>query len=638
MNPGFILLFVVLPFAHQSLESPERPGALQPIVAGTIDLLDSLNLITLYDSTDGANWSTPWDLDAPASTWHGVVLSGEGKVITLEVINNNLVGSLPSSLGSLSDLTILNLNDNKLSGEIPAELGDLDKLEYLGLWNNNLTGELPAALGNLKAIKSFSFANNDLEGSIPTSFGNLITLNELSLTGNKRLGGNIPPELGQLTNLFSLYISSCSFEGPIPEELGQLVNLEALSLASNEFLEGEIPASFENLKKLRHLYLFENQLSGDLPSFLGEYPDMESMYLHNNNFSGCFPESFSSLCALNFSPNILESGYNFTLNPGLPNGGDFNGFCQTGEGSCAQIPCSVEPTEINVSICEGETYDFHGVALSQPGVYTETFSTANGCDSMVILDLEVFQEAVTPLDEEICPGEFYSFGGRQLNESGVYYDTLQSFRGCDSIVELMLEVALSPVPMAQDDTISLASISSMVINPLDNDAAAIETEVSLRNVPPGLTVNVLSGNSLEVIFSEEASFPLTVDYTICNTNCTGFCDEASIVFLYEESCMSSVMKRIPKNFAPNSSIPENQLFDPLAAFEEADCGFNFGQAQLTILSRFGDIVYHADPYLPWDGTNNGKTLPSHTYYYLLRIEAGEAQIFRGAINLIEISP
>ena len=39
-------------------------------------------------------------------------------------------GEIPAELGSLSNLSRLNLLNNDLSGEIPAELGSLSNLEY----------------------------------------------------------------------------------------------------------------------------------------------------------------------------------------------------------------------------------------------------------------------------------------------------------------------------------------------------------------------------------------------------------------------------------------------------------------------------------------------------------------------------
>ena len=44
-----------------------------------------------------------------------------------------MTGTIPTELGNLTSLAILNLSANQLTGEIPAELGRLDKLEELHL-------------------------------------------------------------------------------------------------------------------------------------------------------------------------------------------------------------------------------------------------------------------------------------------------------------------------------------------------------------------------------------------------------------------------------------------------------------------------------------------------------------------------
>ena len=51
-----------------------------------------------------------------------------------------------AELGSLSNLTRLELGNNELSGEIPAELGSLSNLVSLRLSNNELSGCVPSSL------------------------------------------------------------------------------------------------------------------------------------------------------------------------------------------------------------------------------------------------------------------------------------------------------------------------------------------------------------------------------------------------------------------------------------------------------------------------------------------------------------
>ena len=48
-----------------------------------------------------------------------------------ELDDRSLTGTIPASLGSLSDLVILSLSGNFLTGQIPASLGSLSNLDDL---------------------------------------------------------------------------------------------------------------------------------------------------------------------------------------------------------------------------------------------------------------------------------------------------------------------------------------------------------------------------------------------------------------------------------------------------------------------------------------------------------------------------
>jgi hypothetical protein len=101
------------------------------------------------------------------------------------------------------------------------------------------------------------------------------------------------------------------------------------------------------------------------------------------------------------------------------------------------------------TICEGETYVFGTQNLTTSGEYTELFESVNGCDSTVVLTLTVnpvYDETVeATIHEEELP---YIFGGESLDESGVYTKTFASVAGCDSIVTLTLTILEYSVPVA----------------------------------------------------------------------------------------------------------------------------------------------------------------------------------------------
>ena len=97
-------------------------------------------------------------------------------------------------------------------------------------------------------------------------------------------------------------------------------------------------------------------------------------------------------------------------------------------------------TFINAAICAGDSYHHHGHQLTVAGAYTDTVNSADGCDSIVTLFLTVNPVYHISFSQEICQGNYYDFNGILLSEPGIYTDTLQSVKGCDSIVTLNLTV------------------------------------------------------------------------------------------------------------------------------------------------------------------------------------------------------
>jgi gliding motility-associated-like protein len=97
-------------------------------------------------------------------------------------------------------------------------------------------------------------------------------------------------------------------------------------------------------------------------------------------------------------------------------------------------------TNVNQSICEGETYSGHSAA----GVYTDKFTSINGCDSVRTLNLTVIKKVYTTVDHAICDGE--TFLGYKV--AGSYKDVFVSQYGCDSIRTLNLSVNPRPVAIA----------------------------------------------------------------------------------------------------------------------------------------------------------------------------------------------
>ena len=128
---------------------------------------------------------------------------------------------------------------------------------------------------------------------------------------------------------------------------------------------------------------------------------------------------------------------------------------QDGSDSTVVLELSVLPTynlSVNATICEGESYELGGVEYFDPGVYSLTMTSSLGCDSTVELSLEVLYHSLTLLNETVCENIGLPFNGELLTVTGVYTALLPAANGCDSLVVLELTALSSPV-IIQEATI-----------------------------------------------------------------------------------------------------------------------------------------------------------------------------------------
>ena len=96
-----------------------------------------------------ADRSLNWSVDLPIQDWDGIEISGSPKRVTAVVRHGEFrPGKIPSGIGKLDMLTVLDLSDNKISGSIPVEIYDLVNLEVLNLSGNLLGGEIAPELSN----------------------------------------------------------------------------------------------------------------------------------------------------------------------------------------------------------------------------------------------------------------------------------------------------------------------------------------------------------------------------------------------------------------------------------------------------------------------------------------------------------
>ena len=244
------------------------------------DVQDSLALVDLYNSTNGPGWTDKvgW-LAGPVSNWDGVNLNGVGKVITLNLVGNNLKGTLPATIKKLTACVDFELQSNQLSGTIP-DLTGMAALNTFFLQGNQLTGSIPASIGTLTNLSQIYLSNNKLNGSIP-NLSALTQLNTLELENNQ-LTGSFPTLPGPTSLISYLRLSNNKLSGTLPAYVGG-VQFTYFDIDHNQF-SGALPAVFFTLVTNG---CYEINISNNLfgaPLNLNTGGDCENFILDSNQF------------------------------------------------------------------------------------------------------------------------------------------------------------------------------------------------------------------------------------------------------------------------------------------------------------------------------------------------------------------
>lgn len=164
----------------------------------------------------------------------------------------------------------------------------------------------------------------------------------------------------------------------------------------------------------------------------GNEVDLIHYYNFNRGTAGGNNPTFTMLPDLvGINPGTLM---NFALNGATSN------WVSSGAPLTAVGPQNAYETTDTAVICEGDSYTFGTQNLTATGVYQETFTSVEGCDSLVTLQLTVNALHMPPVIESVCAPYFWAQTGETYFTSGIYTDTLTSSFGCDSILTLDLTI------------------------------------------------------------------------------------------------------------------------------------------------------------------------------------------------------
>lgn len=369
--------------------------------------------------------------------------------------------------------------------------------------------------------------------------------------------------------------------------------------------------------------------------------------------------------------------YNAGANASNPTGGACDNF-QFGNYHDYTIIVANNPNPIvlqntiNTTICHGQSFVYDGVTYTTSQQILDTFQTATGCDSFLTINLNVLPIPVGHINQTICDGDVYNFGGYTYNTSGTYYDTLiaGTAAGCDSVSVLSLTVLPPPAirNLTQEmctgdsflfagntyftsgqysDTLfysstgcdSFITILDLIVHPLP--AIAISAYPSLSSeFCVGDKVNLTANNVVSSewrntgkngLLSSQVQFIYTLPGETNSLYVTGTdgnkCTASDSVTIKAEVCCQLLM---PTAFSPNGD-GKNDIFMPFYLRNQR--GY-----QLNIFNRFGQLVFKSSRIDEgWDGRSvSGKMMDIGTYFWhMIRTCAdGELIETKGDVTLV----
>ena len=277
------------------------------------------------------------------------------------------------------------------------------------------------------------------------------------------------------------------------------------------------------------------------------------------------------------------------------------------------IGSSIIAAPVNASGCDSYTSSW-GAVYTQSGTYTDTLTTSNGCDSIITLNLTIGTTIASPTITASACGNYTAPWGTNYSQSGIYYDTLNTAAGCDSINSLNLTVYDEP----------LLSISTGGLSTFINIGDSIGLTATGANNYQWTPATGLSCTSCP---SPVAAPQQTITYVVNATDSNGCSSSTSITITVDTRCNELF---IPTIFSPNETGP---------AANENWCLLSncIVSVSLAVYDRWGQLIFRTtNPSECWNGKKDGKDVPAGVYAFrALVLQSNGQEIERsGTITLV----
>jgi gliding motility-associated-like protein len=281
-------------------------------------------------------------------------------------------------------------------------------------------------------------------------------------------------------------------------------------------------------------------------------------------------------------------------------------------GSCVDslntIILNVVNTQLDstiIHLCEGDTITINNKKVVSGGIYYDSLKNKNGCDSIVKTTVILHNKKTNTITFRFCYTDSVFYGGNVYHTDTMFYDSLSTTFGCDSIVITIIDAGgvfpnLADSAFFCDDKTTTLDAGDYKSYQWSNGS----NNRYLSTTTPGVVWVILKD-----------SF-----------NCT-FTDTS----LFVEKCSPQVY--IPTSFSPNGDGKNDFLIFSAS---------NVDQIEFKVFDRWGEIVFETmNKNIFWDGTYKGEALPIGLYHWIvnyrgqningrteIKNDAGQLFIFR----------
>ena len=163
--------------------------------------------------------------------------------------------------------------------------------------------------------------------------------------------------------------------------------------------------------------------------------------LHLTIYHSVTSTSSVTVCESDLPYHYVNGDIDTTFEIGTPNLSTFSFHFSTQYGCDSTVILtlnvrSANYTELTETACGN--YTWNDEVYEESGDYVQTFTNAAGCDSVVTLHLTIFTANYADFADNACGS--YTWNGEVYEESGDYVQTFTNVNGCDSVVTLHLTI------------------------------------------------------------------------------------------------------------------------------------------------------------------------------------------------------